>query len=84
VDALHGALVDVAIVNLNSPWTPFVVVRLAALCPSLLVIGRGKKTDPGATLFEEVGLRLEVRAPDATPEELVDAISPVVGCQPKA
>jgi hypothetical protein len=82
IDALGGTSVDVAIVDLLSPWTPFVVDALAALCPRLLVIGRGTKQDQAAPLFEEVGLRLDVRSRDATAEELIDAIQDVIGGQP--
>jgi hypothetical protein len=49
VDALHGALLDVAIVDLPSPWTTSVVDTLAASCPNLLVIGRGAKEDVGGS-----------------------------------
>jgi hypothetical protein len=74
VDTLHGALFDVAIVDLLSPWTASVVDALAASCPNLRVLGRGAKGDVAASLFRGAGLRLDVRPRDATPEELLAAL----------
>lgn len=71
VDAIHGTSVDVAIVDLRTPWTPSIVDALAISCPNLLVIGRGSKQDVAASLFQRVGLRFDMRSRDATPEQLV-------------